>query len=106
MKNIFKYILLLVITVLAGCKKSNRQETFIEGCVESINSYGNLIPSFSPVEFAAVGADYGDLFEISVGTGDAFDALYVDSYAAAGSMSPCICNYNRDDSELNVGLSN
>ena len=106
MKNISKYLLLLVIPVMAGCQKSNQPETIIEGTVESINSYGNIVPSFSPAEFAAAGADYGDLFEISVGTDGAFDALYVDSYAAAGSMSPCICNYNRDDSQLNVGLNN
>ena len=99
-------LLPLVILLTAGCQKSSLPQTFIEGSVESINSYGNLIPSFSPAEFAAAGADYGDLFEISVGTCDAFDALYVDSYAAAGSMSPCICNYNRDDSQLNIGLNN
>ena len=106
MKTIFKYFLLLATLTVAGCQKDIRQEVFIEGTVESINSYGNLVLSFSPAEFAAAGADYGALFEICVGANDPFDALYVDSYAAAGSMSPCICNYNRADTELDVGLNN
>ena len=106
MKKIIKYFCLIIIPVIAGCQKSNQTEVFIEGCVENINSYGNLVLSFSPAQFASAGADYGDLFEISVGDNDAFDALYVDSYAAAGSMSPCICNYNREDTELDVGLNN
>ena len=106
MIRIIKYICLLIIPLIAGCQKDNSLEVFIEGRVENITRYGDLVLSFSPSEFASAGADYGDLFELSVGTNNAIDALYVDSYAAAGSMSVCICNYNREDIELDVALYN
>ena len=106
LNTIFWYFLLFVTLSLTGCQKDDMPESVIEGCVKNIDSYGNLVLSFSPAEFEAAGADYGDLYEICVGTNDTFDALYVDSYAAAGSMSPCICNYNRADTELDVGLNN
>ena len=106
MKTLIRFFLLLVTLSVAGCQEDNPSESFVEGRVESINSYGNLVLSFSPAEFAAAGADYGDLYEICVGSNTPFCALYVDSYAAAGSMSPCICNYNREDTELDVGLNN
>ena len=105
MKKILKYFWLLTI-LAAGCQKSVDPEIYIRGYVGSINDYGNLVLSFTPLDFAEAGADYGDLFEISVAGNDAFDALYVDSFAAAGSMSPCICNYNRGDSQLDVGINN
>lgn len=104
MKRYFALSILALAAILpVSCRNDDSSgDVLIEGTVVDVDTYGGLYPSFSPQQLADAGVEYGDLLTVSVGDSITVTAPYVDAYTEAGSMSPCICNYN--DAGINVSL--
>ncbi len=107
MKRISVIWLLAIGIFLLGCQKQERPDDgiLVQGTVVEINNFGSLVASFTPEELAAAGVDFGDLLKITIGEELVITAPYVDAYTQVGSMSPCLCNYNRG-ATLDVSISN
>ena len=82
-KRIFQSLVMaaVVLVLLAGCAtKEVVTATTIESSVSSIEKYGNLVLSLEKSDLDAMGAQYGDVFLVSV-SGALFEAPYCTSYA-------------------------
>lgn len=101
--------LLAVSMLLSSCQKNNANDPGairLEGVVESVSSFGSLVPSIKPDALKAAGIEYGDLLVIQVGDNIVVSTPYVDAFTQAGNMSPSLCNYNQQDKELELSLTN
>ncbi len=103
----FLHVLLLGSAVFSvSCRQGISDKILIEGTVINIDQYGGLEPSFTPDALEKAGVAYGDLLTLSIGDDIVVSAPYVDAYTEAGSMSPCLCNYNRAGKMVTAAMSN
>ena len=103
----FKSLLPALLLLLAGCQNNwDRLPVSVQGYVEEIGAFGEYVPSFSASFLELSGIEYGDLLQVRIGSNKTFDAPYVYAYSDAGSMSPNVCNYNREGEQFGIGLTN
>lgn len=102
----FVFCLSTFVAFLALTFTSCVNKTSITGVVADVDSYGGLVPSFSPAELEAAGFAYGDMLEVTIGDSLVLSMPYVDAYTEAGSMSPCLCNYNKSNEDFTFSMSN
>jgi len=95
-------------TMFTSCRdyeETTEQEVVMEGTIVLVDEYGGLQPSFGPDNLKAAGVEFGDLLTLCIGNDIEVTAPYVDAYTESGSMSPCLCNYNKGDN-VTVSMSN
>lgn len=110
MRKILASVCLCAVLALFGaCQPSKPAPTgdlLISGTVDHVDRYGGLILSFTPADLEAAGVAYGDLLSVALADSIVVTLPYVDAYTESGNMSPCLCNYNRADTELSLSMSN
>jgi len=107
MNVVFRKFLLcpvLCVVALTSCMRSSTNNLEFYGTVRSVDEYGSFIFSMMPYELESKGVEYGDVLEISISDSLVFYTPYVDAFSQVGSLSACLCNYNRQGTELSFGL--
>ncbi|MBQ0080419.1 MAG: tyrosine-protein phosphatase [Alistipes sp.] len=107
--KIHTYVVLVLSLLVFSCNENRIDipfEPIIEGTVIKIDEYGGLITSFLPKQLEEKGVSYGDMLSIYIGKNIVVDAPYIDAYTQCGSLSSCLCNYNRQDTSLSISIAN
>lgn len=100
------FIVFSTLSLLVSCASNGSSDALITGSVTEVDSYGGLVPSFSSSQLEAAGVAYGDMLEVTIGDSLTVTMPYVDAYTEAGSMSPCLCNYNKNNEDFTFSMSN
>lgn len=95
--------------VLASCSAdkdeiSSQAPLTYAGHIASIDTYGALIPDFTPLQLKAAGFSYTDIVHVKVGDFMSMDMPFTTGFNEVGILDPCLCDYNSVGKELSVSL--
>jgi len=66
------------------------------GQVNGFDSYGMLVPSFTPQQLLNAGFDYSDLLDIEIGDDiKLYNVPFVTGFNEVGVLETCFCDYNK-----------
>jgi len=89
-----------------SCDKHEKDEISVEGfvslrdysgdgAIDDIDSYGMLVPSFSPSDLMAAGFSYADLLDVKIGDDITLHNVpFTTGFNEVGVMETCFCDYN------------
>lgn len=73
--------------------------------VADIDSYGMLVPSFTPQDLLDAGFDYSDLLDVKIGDNICLhDVPFVTGFNEVGVLETCFCDYNAQGKMYGFGL--
>lgn len=111
-----KNLILCLITILCLCscsKDSNEIDddptsaATINGTIEGIDSYGMLIPSFTPQQMLEAGFNYSDLVDIQIGDNiKLYKVPFVTGFNEVGVLDFFFCDYNKLNNNYGIGQLN
>ncbi len=102
------YCLSLSVLMLCSCHKKNDEPKVCEisGKIIEINSYGQLIPDFTPADMAAAGFDYADLINVTIGDKHLTNVPYVSSFNEVAILGPSYVDYNARGDDYGFSMLN
>lgn len=96
----------MAIIMTPSCHKHEKDVISVEGFVslkdytgedsiDDIDSYGMLVPSFSPSDLMAAGFAYADLLDVRIGDNIVLHNVpFTTGFNEVGVMETCFCDYN------------
>ncbi len=79
----------------------------ISGEIVEINSYGQLIPDFTPADMKAAGFDYADLMEVTIGDDiHLTNVPFVSSFNEVAILAPSYVDYNAKGDDYGFSMLN
>ena len=102
-------VLLCAAAVLSftACRKDKKAPVEITGTVTEINSYGQIIPSFTPLEMMKAGFGYADLIEVTIGDKvHLVDVPFVTSFNEVAILGPSYVDYNAKGDDYGFAMLN
>ncbi len=102
-------VLLCAAAVLSftSCRKDKKAPVEITGTVTEINSYGQIIPSFTPLEMMKAGFGYADLIEVTIGDKvHLVDVPFVTSFNEVAILGPSYVDYNAKGDDYGFAMLN
>lgn len=110
MRKTSLYIALLTAAIFASCSDSNHGGTSnvsITGYVAEINSYGNIVPNFTPADMKKAGFEYADLIHATIGNKIDIDSIpFITSFNEAGLLEITYVDYNATGTDYGFGMLN
>jgi len=89
----------LVGTVSQNLLTANNDEVF------DIDSYGMLVPSFTPADLMKAGFEYSDLLNVKIGDNiELHNVPFVTGFNEVGVLETCFCDYNAQGKMYGFGL--
>lgn len=90
-----------------SCRKDKKAPVEITGTVMEINSYGQIIPSFTPLEMMKAGFGYADLIEVTIGDKvHLVDVPFVTSFNEVAILGPSYVDYNAKGDDYGFAMLN
>ncbi len=100
---------LTVLLALAACsdKESETVVAKISGRVAEINSYGQVVPDFTPEDMKKAGFDYADLINATIGDDTKVENVpFLTSFNESGVLELSYVDYNAKGTDYGFGLLN
>jgi len=73
--------------------------------VHDIDSYGMLVPSFTPADLMKAGFQYSDLLDVKIGDNiELHNVPFVTGFNEVGVLETCFCDYNAQGTMYGFGL--
>lgn len=98
----------LSVMVLTACSEKNNELGTVEisGHIVDVNSYGQLIPDYTPAQMAAAGFDYADLINVQIGDLHLNNVPYVSSFNEVAILGPSYVDYNAHGDDYGFAMLN
>lgn len=101
---------LLLALTLASCSDSDNggsqsTQPKIEGTVAEVNSYGQLVTSFTPAQMKEAGLDYADLMHVTLAdTIELTGVPFLTSFNEGKMFTPLFVDYNARGDDFGLGV--
>lgn len=98
-----------VIALMCSCRGGKDEPVLCEisGHIVEINSYGQLIPDFTPAEMKAAGFDYADLINVTIGDNvNLTNVPFVSSFNEVAILGPSYVDYNAKGDDYGFSMLN
>lgn len=99
----------LSLILLSSCHGGKDEPVLCEisGEIVEINSYGQLIPDFTPADMKAAGFDYADLIDVTIGDDiHLTNVPFVSSFNEVAILGPSYVDYNARGEEYGFSMLN
>ena len=110
MRRPITYAVLAVMVTLTACHHKDpdaKTVPEISGTIVEVNSYGQPIPSFTPAQMSAVGFDYADLVNVTIGDTLVLNNVpYVSSFNEVAILGPSYVDYNAHGDDFGFAMLN
>ncbi len=101
---------LLAIVIFVSCSDNNSGGTStatLTGYVAEINSYGQVVPNFTPADMKKAGFEYADLIHATIGDKIDIDNVpFITSFNEVGILELTYVDYNAAGNDYGFGLVN
>lgn len=82
-----------------------QQDFHDDAAVSDIDSYGMLVPSFTPADLLNAGFNYADLLDVKIGDNITLHNVpFVTGFNEVGVLETCFCDYNAQGKMYGFGL--
>ena len=109
MKRLYTYAAVAVLALLTACSDNEENKNSvptISGEIVEVNSFGQPIPSFTPAEMKAMGFDYADLVDVTIGDIHLRNMPFVSSFNEVAVLEPSYVDYNAKGDDYGFAMLN